>query len=220
VYFAAYDLIDRHHNYSEKVDCDKKESNTIISSKESHYSKESDTRNQSKGSHYQKDDIDHKNIQDIVQRLQGAYLTIELSLIFPIILLVIVLVVHWSFMMYDRVIMSQDAYLLALRGAVISDDEPEQYALDNSDWQFGAWYFGSDKPSVQTSSDWLFNNVEVTLSMETYHGGTSYYGINPQGKWASSISWKASYTRPAKRVRLFTRAYDLYKVFTEALTSD
>lgn len=250
MYFAAYDLIDRHHNYSEKVDCDKKESNTIISSKEAYYKKgskaenfseesfypkvsniiipfkeeyypkESDTRNHSKGSHYQKDDIDHKNIQDTVQRLQGAYLTIELSLIFPIILLVIVLVVHWSFMMYDRVIMSQDAYLLALRGAVISDDEPEQYALDNSDWQFGAWYFGSGKPSVQTSSDWLFNNVEVTLSMETYHGGTSYYGINPQGKWASSISWKASYTRPAKRVRLFTRAYDLYKVFTEALTSD
>ena len=58
------------------------------------------------------------------KKMQGAYLTIELSLIFPIILLVIVLVVHWSFMMYDRVIMSQDAYLLALRGAVISDDEP------------------------------------------------------------------------------------------------
>ena len=149
-----------------------------------------------------------------IRKIQGAYLTVELSLIIPIIFLVIVLVVHWGFMMYDRVIMSQDAYLLALRGAVISAEEPEQYALEN--WLFGGWYFGSATPSVQTSSDWLFNTVEVTLSMETYHGGTSYYSINPQGKWASSISWKADYTRPAKRVRLFTRAYDLYKVFTSS----
>lgn len=145
-------------------------------------------------------------------KLFNAYLTVELSLIFPIILLVIVLVVHWSFMMYDRTIMSQDAYLLALRGAVISDEEPEKYATENGDWQFGGWYFGSPKPSVQTSSDWLFKNVEIQLSMETYHAGTSYYSINPQGKWASSISWKASYLRPARRVRLFTRAYDLYKI--------
>ena len=176
-----------------------------------------------KAIHFSKGQKDKNNIEDIhdiygrggkIRKIQNAYLTIELSLIFPIILLVIVLVVHWGFMMYDRVIMSQDAYLLALRGAVISDKEPEQYALENSDWQFGGWYFGSPTPSVQTSSDWLFNTVEVTLSMETYHGGTSYYSINPQGKWASSISWKADYTRPSKRVRLFTRAYDLYKVFT------
>ena len=72
-----------------------------------------------------------------VSKSQKAYLTVELALIFPVILLVIVLVVHWGFMMYDRVIMSQDAYLFALRGAVISDEEPEQYALENSDWQFG-----------------------------------------------------------------------------------
>ncbi|SHI25888.1 TadE-like protein [Butyrivibrio fibrisolvens DSM 3071] len=157
---------------------------------------------------------DRKDSSQKISKIQNAYLTVELALIFPVILLVIVLVVHWGFMMYDRVIMSQDAYLLALRGAVISDEEPEQYALENSDWQFGAWYFGSPKPTVQTSSDWLLNTVEVTLSMETYHGGTSYYSINPQGKWASSISWKADYTRPSKRVRLFTRAYDLYKVLT------
>lgn len=150
----------------------------------------------------------------IKKKYKNAYLTVELSLIFPIILLVIVLVVHWGFMMYDRTIMSQDAYLLSLRGAIIDDDNPEEYALENSDFQFGSWYFGSPTPTVQTSSSWLLSTVEVTLSMETYHAGTSYYSINPQGKWASSISWKASYTRPAKRVRLFTRVYDLVNDFT------
>jgi len=151
-----------------------------------------------------------------INKALGAYLTVELSLIFPIVLLVIVLVIHWSFMMYDRVIMSQDAYLLALRGAVISDEEPEKYATENSDWQFGSWYFGSPKPTVQTESNWLLSTVKVTLSTETYHAGTSYYSVKAEGSWASSISWTAKYTRPAKRVRLFTRAYDLYKVFTSS----
>lgn len=139
----------------------------------------------------------------------NAYFTVELAMVFPIVLLFIVVIAHWTFMLYGRTILSQDAYLLALRGAILSDEEPAEYANTHAAEQFGTQYLGNTRPSASTSIDRRKDMIRVLLTTKTYHRGTSYYGVRANGKWQTQLAWEASYLRPPKRIRLLTRLFDL-----------
>jgi|GEM_PF-3081521 len=143
----------------------------------------------------------------------NAYFTVELAMIFPIVLLVIVTIIHLAFMMYGRTIMAQDSYILGLRGAILSKDDPAAYTNSSLDAYIGNYYLGNEKPkSSQINVDSKDKVIKVVLSSKTYHGGTKFENINPFINWIYNQGFEVSYERPVEKIRLFKRVYDIGKI--------
>ena len=78
---------------------------------------------------------DKKNIgkkEPSVERNPGGYLTVEASLIMPIVFYVCVFIIYSGFFLYDRCVMKQDAYRAVLKASSIyRQDSQEVY---NTAW--------------------------------------------------------------------------------------
>ncbi|WP_026507983.1 hypothetical protein [Butyrivibrio sp. MC2013] len=154
-------------------------------------------------------------------RRLGAYYTVELSLLMPIIFVTISLIAHFAFMLYGRALLSQDAYLLAYRGVILSEEDPGAYARERADEQFGSQYMGNRKPSVEdVTVDSSAKTVRVTLSTSAFHGWYRHGDVGYFGSWGSSASWEASYLDPKRRIRMTTRIVDIARMALEATNAD
>lgn len=58
-------------------------------------------------------------INRMINVAEGGYLTVEASLIMPVVLYVCIFIIYTGFFMYDRCLMKQDAYRAALRGSSV-----------------------------------------------------------------------------------------------------
>lgn len=65
---------------------------------------------------------EHGRINTMISAAENGYLTVEASLIMPIVLYVCIFVIYTGFFMYDRCLMRQDAYRAALMGSSIYRD--------------------------------------------------------------------------------------------------
>jgi hypothetical protein len=146
----------------------------------------------------------------IKNRRAGAYFTVETAMIIPVVLVTIVIIIHMAFMLYATCLLSNDSFLLALRGGIASADNPQKYVESNASAQFGNLYLGSNVPKVKSVNvDDSGKEIRVNLGTETFHEWTRYGSIGYTGSWKSSASWKVYYTKPFDRIRLMTRLTDL-----------
>lgn len=61
------------------------------------------------------------------RKLKGSY-TIEASLLFPFILMILILIIYFSFFIHDRCIMHAAAYTAALRGSQILNEDEDVFS--------------------------------------------------------------------------------------------
>ncbi|WP_026505129.1 hypothetical protein [Butyrivibrio sp. NC3005] len=162
--------------------------------------------------------MQNENIYLMKKRNYNGYFTLEMALIFPMILCIIGVAIYVLFMVYGRTIASSDAYLIAHRAAVASPKDPLSYVAANKDKICKSQYVGVESPSVSSESSGILDtSVKVMLKTTTPHPLAHCLGLNIEGIWDVSASWEASTVQPQERVRLFTRVYDLVKFAKKVL---
>ncbi len=150
--------------------------------------------------------------------LNGGYFTVEMSMVFPVVLFVMVLLLHFLFYLYGRCILSQDIYLLAFRGSSIREEklgtDRESYVRGIADAQFGRKYFGNRLPTltIEVSSE----EVRVRGETEASHRAMSAYPMMPLGSWAHGAGAVSKILDPPAHIRRVDRLGDLAKGIYES----
>ena len=144
---------------------------------------------------------------------RDAYFTVEMSLVFPIVLFVMVLIIHFTFYLYGRCILSQDVYLLAFRASVADEEDigtdRVSYLQGIAGAQFGRKYFGNQIPNLSVeASD---SEIRVRGETEASHRAMSGSDLMPWGSWTHGAGARAEIVDPAGRIRRIDRIGDVAK---------
>ena len=154
-----------------------------------------------------------------VGRLGKAYFTVEMSLVFPVVLLIMVLLIHFAYFLYGRCLLSQDTYLLAFRASIVDEDklgtDRVSYVQEIADAQFGGKYLGNHRPRAEAE----VNGEEVCVESESEatHRTMSGSSLMPQGSWTYRTGARAEIIDPAARIRRIDRIADVAKGLYESV---
>lgn len=126
-------------------------------------------------------------------------MTVEAAMIMPSVILLMALLLYISFFLYNRCILSQDAYLLAFRGSIQREADGnavQGYIEESAKDQFGNKYIGMKllEKSLEVS------NKKVTVKLE---GGT----VNG---WVLTAAGQAERNDPVeyiRKIRLMKKAW-------------
>lgn len=147
-----------------------------------------------------------------MRRFKG-YMTLEASLIIPMVLCVFALLIYFSYYLYGRCILSQDAYVLAFRASVENSsqwkDDPAGYVAQKAARQAGSKYFGSSFPSFDTSIQG--KEIRVKGRSRARHAAMGRYFLKPKGSWDYEAEGKAKRRNYSGHIRMATRLKDLGK---------
>jgi hypothetical protein len=138
-------------------------------------------------------------------------MTLEASLIIPMVICVIVMLIWGSYYMYNRAILSQDCYVLAFRASVRADAKkkmaPSEYVSKSSAEQAGAKYFGATKPTF--SADQSGKEVKVTGETGIRTNAMGKYFLKIGTGWELKATLKAKIRNDPKHVRRVKRLMDI-----------
>ncbi len=137
-------------------------------------------------------------------------MTLEASLVMPMVICVLALLVYFSYYLYGRCVTSQDAYLLAFRAGLAWDDTaPASYVSEHEGEVAGRKYFGSSFPWFQTT----VSGKEITVKggAETRHSAMGRYFLMPREGWEYSAKGQAKKRRYSEHIRRVKRLTDIGK---------
>ena len=80
-------------------------------------------------------------------------MTLEASLIMPMVICVFVIIMSFTYYLYGRCILSQDTYILAFRASIgrgEAGDNKASIVASKTDDKLGKKYFGTTKPTIKT----------------------------------------------------------------------
>ena len=145
-----------------------------------------------------------------MKRYKG-YMTLEASLLMPMVICVMALLIYFTYYLYGRCIISEDSYILAFR-ASISDKgggyyDPEGYVAEKSSDVAGKKYFGNERPVFEPRVDG--KDVRVTGRSMTRHRAMGRYFLKPQGSYGIEAAGRATHRQYTKHIRILTRLSDL-----------
>ena len=145
-----------------------------------------------------------------MKRFKG-YMTLEATLLMPMVICILVLLIYFTYYLYGRCIISEDAYVLAFRASVSdkggAEYDPEGYVQEKAEVVAGNKYFGSLKPSFEAQA--LGKEIRVVGKSETRHRAMGRYFLKPSGSWGYEAAGKAKNRKYAKHIRTLTRLKDL-----------
>jgi hypothetical protein len=140
-------------------------------------------------------------------------MTLEASLIIPMVICTFVLLIYFSYYLYGRCVLSQDTYVLAFRATRAGDGKSgrdmSSYVSAKADEQLGSKYFGSTKPEVKSSVSG--KNIMVSGSAQVRHSAMPGYFLMQRRGWGYKAAGKAKRREYAKHIRQFTRIKDIGK---------
>ena len=135
-------------------------------------------------------------------------MTLEASLVMPMVICVMALLIYFSFYLYSRSVLSQDAYTLAFRAGLAAEEtSPEAYVSENQAGVAGRKYFGSTGVSFETE----VSGKEITVKAKgnTRHAAMGRYFLKPREGWGYSAGAIAKERHYAKHIRRLKRLKDL-----------
>ncbi|MCR5675563.1 MAG: hypothetical protein K6G16_07640 [Lachnospiraceae bacterium] len=144
-----------------------------------------------------------------------------MSLVFPIVLFVMVLLIHFLFYLYGRCILSQDVYLLAFRTSMLNEEEAgtdrKAYLQGIADAQFGRKYFGNRRPvlDLEVTAD----EVHLHAETEASHRAMNWMDLMPVGSWVHGAGARAEIVDPAARIRRIDRIGDVARGVYESISN-
>ena len=140
-------------------------------------------------------------------------MTLEASLILPMVVCVITLIIYFSYYLYGRCILSQDVYILAFRA---STEKSEQYREDPVSYvnakagdKAGRKYFGSSFPRFDAQK--RGKEVRVHGAATASHLAMGSYFLKPSGSWEYEAAGRAKRRDYSKHIRKAARLKDLGK---------
>lgn len=154
----------------------------------------------------------------------GGYMTVEASLILPMVLCIYVAIIYAGFYLYNRCVATQDAYVLCYRESLHKDDDLWSYpdgsvARREEAAQVGDKYLAvkSKSASVSTDGAVIRYSGEGNVAPPLFGGGSS---IMPQGIWTYRYGMSARHTDPPLNIRKARRVYASLHGIYEAVQSD
>ena len=142
-------------------------------------------------------------------------MTVEASLVIPMAVGVIVVLIYVAFYLYGMCLLTQDMYILGLRGVRPDTGSPydsaAEYVVDHAEDRIGNKYFGNERPEI-TAED-QDDTVVVRGGMETRHGVMGRYFILPgdggTSIWQQELSVELELERQVEHIRLIKRTADM-----------
>lgn len=146
-----------------------------------------------------------------------GYMTLEASIIVPMVICVFALIIYCANYMYARCILSQDCYLLAFEATsndlgttYDSYSDLEQKAMSRNSGK----YFGNQKPYFSVT-EITGKKVRASGETETKHGAFGNYFLMPREGWGLEASFTAGKRDYAGHIRRVKRITDLGKEFAQ-----
>lgn len=141
----------------------------------------------------------------------SGYFTIEASLIFPTVLFLIAFLIYLTFFLYNRCLISQDAYILAYRGSLQCKDEKSKIKNDieeDSNKQLGIKYMCIESMQKSIQVDNRIISVELSGEMDSAFGGA--FEINR--KWILNTEKKVEIICPVTSIRTIRLIKNIEKI--------
>lgn len=142
-----------------------------------------------------------------------GYMTLEATLVMPIVIGVLVICIYLTNYMYARCILSQDSYMLAFT-ATSADMATEYGSLNElameTENRALRRYFGNNPPSF-TAEKIGSNEVRARGSTKTRHAAMGNYFLIPRDGWDLQASFTAKKRSYPGHVRKVKRVLDLGK---------
>lgn len=149
-------------------------------------------------------------------------MTLEASLIVPMVICVFCLIIYFSFYLYGRCMLSQDTYILAFRAVTTKDREyendPESYVMSKAGEKAGNKYFGSSFPAFE--ADARGDELVVRATAGANHAAMGRYFLKPQSGWEYEAAGKATKIEYCKKIRDMTRIRDFGTEVIEHVRGD
>lgn len=137
-------------------------------------------------------------------------MTLEASLIVPMVICVFCLLIYFSFYLYGRCMLSQDAYILAFRAVSTNlpeyEDDPKGYVMNKASEKAGNKYFGSSFPQFDATES--VDEITVKGSAGARHAAMGRYFLKPQSGWEYEAAGRAKRMEYARDIRKWTRLKD------------
>ena len=140
-------------------------------------------------------------------------MTLEASLILPMVVCVIALIIYFSYYLYGRCILSQDVYILAFRASTAKSEQyredPVSYVNDKAGEKAGRKYFGSSFPRFEAQK--RGKEVRVQAFASASHSAMGSYFLKPSGSWEYEAAGRAKRRDCPQHIRKAARLKDLGK---------
>lgn len=150
----------------------------------------------------------------------AGYMTVEASLIMPMVLCVITVLIYTGYFLYNRCLATQDAYILCFRESIHKDDSLWSYpdgsvVRDEEEDQVGDKYLAvkSKSTDVSTEGSIIRYSGEGNVAPPLFGGNV----IMPQGIWTYRYGMSARHTDPPLNIRKARRIYDLAHMLYSAV---
>ena len=121
-------------------------------------------------------------------------------MVVPLVVFLIGFIFYLTFYLYDRCVVSQDAYLLAFQGSICCEKNPEeikQYVIADSQRQFGTKYIGLSGLISTVETD----NKKVTVKASGTMNISFTEQLLPQKYWYFQTEKEAQRICPTECVR-------------------
>lgn len=142
-----------------------------------------------------------------------GYMTLEASLVMPMVICVLVLIIYFSFYLYGRCVLSQDVYILAFRASQVKTeqyrDDPVSYVNEKAAEKSGKKYFGSAFPIIEAKQEG--KDIRVHGKCSAKHSVMSGYFLMPKGSFEYEAAGRAKRRDYALHIRRAIRFKDLGK---------
>lgn len=129
----------------------------------------------------------------------------------PMVICVMALLCYFSFYLYSRCILSQDAYILAFRASIENSenwkDDPAAYVAAKKEAVMGEKYFGSETPTFETQVNG--DTIRVHGQGQARHSAMGAYFLKPKDGWEYEAAGRATRREYAAHIRLLTRLRDI-----------
>ncbi len=149
-------------------------------------------------------------------------MTIEASLIIPMVLCVFVLLIYFSYYLYGRCMLSQDSYILAFRATRSRSfgfgDDMASFVSSKADEKAGKKYFGSSRPFFEPEISG--KKITVKGGAEVRHRAMKRYFLMPESGFEYAALGKAKRWEYAEHIRKLTRIKDIGSEIIDLDTGD
>ncbi len=140
-----------------------------------------------------------------------GYMTVEASLVVPVVICVFAVIIYFSNYLYDRCVLSQDCYVLAMRSMSSTNnrmhEDPGEYVMEKSSKVAGKKYFGCSRPYFRAIVKG--NTVEVSGHLSIKHAMTGPFTSLAGASWEIDVSQKAKKRENARHIRTVKRLRDI-----------
>lgn len=135
-------------------------------------------------------------------------MTLEASLVVPMIICVFALFIYFSYYLYGRCILSQDTYILAFRASISSEDA-NLVVSEKEERVLGKKYFGAKKPVISVTASG--KDIRVLGNTAVRSRAMGRYFLKPKSGWEYEAAGKARKLEQVDHIRMVKRVKDIGK---------